>query len=90
MELTESQLGILHLLSLKTGKTESELVKEAVNRFIDEFELREISESERRDAIEAAAGIWKDRDDLSDEFFEALRRESSRSGNWSETESNGE
>lgn len=87
--LTDSQFDVLHTLSLKTGKSEDELVMEAVNKFIDEIGRKELSETGRREAIKAAVGIWKDRDDLTDEFFEQLRKESNRYANWSETDNNG-
>ncbi len=83
IELTDSQAGILRMLAIKTGKTEDQLVTEAVSKFINDVGNKEVSESNSRRAIKAAAGIWKDRDDLTDDFFERLRKESNRNTNWS-------
>ncbi len=55
-------------LAEATGKKQSELIREAVDRLIEQ------SSAKRRDAVlDRAAGIWKDRDDLPDP--RALRAE---------------
>ena len=64
--LTEQERTGLATLSKATGMKLSELIREAVNRLIAQ------SSRGRRDAVlNAAAGLWKDRDDLPD--FAATR-----------------
>ena len=65
--LTEKERQDLLALAEVTGKKQSELIREAVDGFIER------SSRGRRDAVLArAAGMWKDRRDLPD--FRALRR----------------
>ena len=64
--LTERHREKLASLSEATGKKQSELIREALDRYIEQHS------PERRDAVlDRAAGMWKDRDDLPD--FRALR-----------------
>jgi hypothetical protein len=64
--LTQQERTGLSSLAEKTGTTLSELVREAVNRYLVQ------SRSDRCDAVlKAAAGLWKDRQDLPD--FKAAR-----------------
>jgi len=66
--LTERQRDELAALAKIIGKKQSELIREAVDRLIDE------EGRDRREAVlREAAGIWKDRTDLPD--FKALRAE---------------
>ncbi len=66
--LTERERDELAALAQATGKKQSELIREAVDRLIEQ------STAKRRDAVlDRAAGMWKDRDDLPD--FRALRVE---------------
>ncbi len=66
--LTERQRTELATISNSLGKKQSELIREAVDRFIDQAVLS------RKDAVlREAAGIWKDRTDLPD--FTATRTE---------------
>ncbi len=66
--LTEREREELAALSEATGKTQSELIRQAVDAFVEQ------SVAKRRDAVlRRAAGIWKDRDDLPD--FTAVRVE---------------
>jgi hypothetical protein len=66
--LTERQRSELAALSKTTGKKLSDLIREAVDRLIEQ------TGSRRRKAIlRETAGIWKDRNDLPD--FEATRAE---------------
>lgn len=59
--LTEKERDELTALAEATGKKQSELIREAVDRLIEQ------SSTKRRDAVlERAAGMWKDRDDLPD------------------------
>ena len=66
--LSEKERAGLAALANATGKGQSELVREAVDRLIEQ------RGSERRNAVlDRAAGMWKDRTDLPD--FRALRQE---------------
>ena len=66
--LTERQRDELAAIARTAGKKQSELIREAVDRLIDQ------EGSSRREAVlREAAGIWKDRTDLPD--FEATRAE---------------
>lgn len=59
--LTEQERTGLAALSKTTGMKLSELIREAVNRLLVQ------SSRSRRDAVlSAAAGLWKERDDLPD------------------------
>jgi hypothetical protein len=59
--LTQHERTGLSDLAKKSGATFSELVREAVNRFLAQ------SSAERRDAVlEATGGLWENRDDLPD------------------------
>ena len=65
--LTEEERTGLDNVSRVTGKKQSELIREAVDRFL------ELAEGCRRDAVlQEAAGLWRDREDLPD--FAAVRR----------------
>ena len=65
--LTEREKQDLAALSRATGRKQSELIREAIDRF-----LRERSADCREKVLDEVAGIWRDRDDLLD--FDALRR----------------
>lgn len=61
--LTETEKEKLNLLSEETGKSQSKLIREAIDLFILhklEGKLNKIT------AIKAARGLWKDRVDLPD------------------------
>lgn len=64
--LTERQRTELAVMSKLSGKKQSELIRDAVDRLIDEA-----AQSRRETVLRRAAGIWKDRTDLPD--FKALR-----------------
>ncbi len=66
--LTEKQRNELVAMSRRQGKRQSELIREAVDRFIASS-----SSNRRRAALRAAAGMWKNRDDLPD--FDVVRAE---------------
>jgi Arc/MetJ-type ribon-helix-helix transcriptional regulator len=66
--LTERQRDELAEMAKTAGKKQSELIREAVDRFIDQK-----GRSRREAVLQEAAGIWKDRKDLPD--FEATRTE---------------
>ena len=66
--LTEKQRNELIAMSRRQGRRQSELIREAVDRFIASTSSRR-----RKDAMRSAAGIWKRRNDIPD--FEAIRAE---------------
>ena len=66
--LTEHQRDELAAISKALGKKQSELIREAVNRLINQS-----SYSRREAVLREAAGIWKDRTDLPD--FNSTRAE---------------
>ncbi len=66
--LTEHQRDELAAISKTAGKKQSELIREAVNRLIDQS-----GRSRREVVLREAAGIWKNRKDLPD--FKATRAE---------------
>ncbi len=64
--LTEQERsGLLSLVEL-TGMKQSELIREAVDLFLSQFD-----ETRRKAVFSEAAGMWKDRDDLPD--FRVIR-----------------
>jgi Arc/MetJ-type ribon-helix-helix transcriptional regulator len=66
--LTDHQRDELTAIAKTVGKKQSELIREAVDRLIDEEGRK------RREAVlREAAGMWKDREDLPD--FRAMRAE---------------
>ena len=66
--LTEEEREALALISWRTGRSQCDSIREAVDGFIVRF-----SEGKRLESLRAARGMWRDRDDLPD--FEALRHE---------------
>ena len=71
--LTQRQRDELAAIAKAGGRKQSELIREAVDRLIDQWSCK------RPEAVlRHAAGIWKDRTDLPD--FEALRTEWDRYG----------
>ncbi|MFO7904414.1 MAG: CopG family transcriptional regulator [Planctomycetota bacterium] len=64
--LTERQREELAALAKSVGKKQSELIRDAIERLIDQT-----SETRRTSVLPQAAGIWKDRKDLPD--FSAVR-----------------
>ncbi len=66
--LTEHQRDELAAISKTAGKKQSELIRDAVNRLIDQS-----GRSRREVVLREAAGIWKNRKDLPD--FKATRAE---------------
>ncbi len=66
--LTERQRAELAAIAEDLGKKQSELIREAIDLFLE----RE-SRIRRADVLRETAGMWKDRDDLPD--FEKLRAE---------------
>jgi len=70
--LTERQRDELAAIAKTVGKKQSELIREAVDRLIDQE-----GRSWREAVLREAAGIWKDRTDLPD--FKVARAEWDRS-----------
>jgi Arc/MetJ-type ribon-helix-helix transcriptional regulator len=66
--LTERQRDELASIAKTSGKKQSELIREAVDRLIDQT-----GSSRRETVLREAAGIWKNRKDLPD--FKATRAE---------------
>ncbi len=66
--LTREERDSLAALARATGKKQSELIREAVDQFVEKSGAQR-----RRALIKKGAGIWKDRNDLPD--FRALREE---------------
>jgi hypothetical protein len=69
--LTEEERAALRNIARETGKKQSELIRRAIDDFIDRFQPRE-----RLALLSQARGMWQGRDDLPD--FQALRREFDR------------
>ena len=63
--LTEGQRAEIAAIASQSGKRQSEVIREAVDRFIEQ------KSRGRREAIREAAGIWRNRTDLPD--LDALR-----------------
>lgn len=66
--LTERERDELAAIARTAGKKQSELIREAVDRLIDQS-----GRSRREAVLREAAGIWKNRADLPD--FRATRAE---------------
>jgi hypothetical protein len=59
--LTERQRGELATMARQAGKKQSELIREAVDRFLDQS-----GPGWREATLGQAAGMWRDRADLRD------------------------
>lgn len=82
INLTDSQTEVLRELSRRTGKTEDELLLEAVEKLVGEVGEKEVKRQEWLASLKQAKGIWKDRDDLPD--FRRIRKEFDRFSQWNE------
>ncbi len=69
--ITEQERKQLGKLSRQSGKSQSELIREAIDFFCQSF-----SSENRLNLLRSARGIWKDRTDLSD--FQKIRQELDR------------
>ncbi len=69
--LTEEERAALRTIARQTGKKQSELIRRALDDFIDRFQPQD-----RQALLKQARGMWQGRDDLPD--FRALRRELDR------------
>ena len=66
--LTNKQRAELAVIAENMGKKQSEIIREAIDRLIDQT-----GQNRKNTALSEAAGIWKNRDDLPD--FRAIRSE---------------
>jgi metal-responsive CopG/Arc/MetJ family transcriptional regulator len=71
--LTSSEREGLDQIAQELGKHKSELIREAIDQFI--INSRSLKR-EKRSALKAAAGLWKNREDLPD--LRSLRKEFDR------------
>jgi hypothetical protein len=69
--LTESEQRALRALSRRTGRSQSELIRQAIDSM-----LAQTQATDRRSLLQQARGLWQRRSDLPD--FAALRRELDR------------
>jgi predicted transcriptional regulator len=69
--LTEQEETALQQIARQTGRSESDLVREAVAQYIQQFQV-----SNRRHLLQQARGMWHDRIDLPS--LESLRQEFDR------------
>jgi predicted DNA-binding protein len=67
--LTDEQKLQLERLAAANGKKQSEMIREAIDRYLAEREPKDWKE-----ALEAVRGMWAGRDDL-DDFVRDLRAE---------------
>ncbi len=56
--LTDQEKKTLSVLSLRLGRKQSELIREAIDSFIARF-----STEKREDIVDRLAGMWADRED---------------------------
>ncbi len=66
--LTDTESRIIQDITRNTGKSQDDVLHEAIEQFIARF-----TSQDRRTVLRQARGIWKDREDLPD--FEAMRQE---------------
>ena len=66
--LTDRQRAELSIIAKNLGKKQSEIIREAIDRLIDQT-----GENRKKMALRQAAGIWKNRKDLPD--FREIRSE---------------
>jgi len=69
--LTDRQRAELANIAKNMGKKQSEIIREAIDRLIDQT-----GHNRQKTVIRETAGIWKNRDDLPD--FRAIRSEWNR------------
>ena len=66
--LTDKQRTELAIIADNLGKKQSEIIREAIDRLIDQS-----GQNQKKTALQKAAGIWKNRKDLPD--YRAIRSE---------------
>lgn len=69
--LTEKQRSELAIIAKNLGKKQSEIIREALDRLIEQS-----GQSRRKSTLQKAAGLWRHRKDLPD--FRAIRSEWNR------------
>ena len=69
--LSPAQQKALKAMAARTGRTQIELIRHAIDRFVGQRKA-----SGRASVIKCSAGLWKWRKDLPD--FAAVRREADR------------
>lgn len=69
--LTDEEKGALEAIAQRSGMTQSELIRQAVDGFLGRFQ-----EGNRGELLRSGRGLWKDRKNLPD--FPRLRRELDR------------
>jgi hypothetical protein len=72
--LTESQQKSLRAMAGRTGRKQSELIRDAIDEYVSQASTLDF-----RTLINKGVGLWQDRGDLPD--FQALRREADRYSN---------
>lgn len=68
IDLTDQENDSLLTLARQTGKSQNELLRDAINHL-----MSQVQKQDRRTLLQSARGIWKDRTDLPS--AEELRRE---------------
>lgn len=71
--LTAKEKEALVALAKETGSHQSSLIREAIDQFI---EGKKLAKMKKKEALQSAAGIWADRDDLPN--ISSLRKEFDR------------
>lgn len=66
--LTDKQRSELAIIAKNLGKTQSEIIRDAIDHLINQADQKK-----KKMALQKAAGIWKNRTDLPD--FRAIRSE---------------
>lgn len=69
--LSEQEYNTLHMIALQTGKSEDDLLRQAVKQLLTQFQL-----ADRRPLLRQARGMWRERTDLPD--WKSLRQEFDR------------
>ena len=78
--LTEAERHSLQLIGEEVGKSQSTLIREAIDAFIHQvIGTRDQAKQQRTLVLQAAKGLWAKRDDLPD--FTELRKSFDRQGN---------
>lgn len=70
--LTKEERTALNFIAKQTTKTQSELIREAIDNFLEHFQRHR----DRKAVLRQAKGLWKKRKDLPD--VRNLRREFAR------------
>ena len=69
--LTDKEMKAVRAIARRLGKTQSEVIRTALDRFVEHE-----TETGRIDLLRSGRGLWEDRRDLPD--FSLLRRELDR------------